>query len=74
MSTEKDVKEERMRLWTLLAEKSKFKTEDYKSSIKHTGGLLTHSMSYAYSRGFSDAMKLILKEIQNENIQKEKAD
>ena len=35
---------------------------DYKILIKHTGGMLSSSMAFAYSKGLNDALKLIMKE------------
>lgn len=39
---------------------------DYKNTIKHTGSLVTASMTYAYSKALLDAIKLLTKEIANE--------
>jgi hypothetical protein len=36
---------------------------EYKIQVKHTGGLLSTSMSFAYAKGLSDAIKQIQKEI-----------
>ena len=61
--TEQDVLgTERTRLAALLFEKSVEMTNDYKTLIKHTGGLLSASMTFAYSKAWNDAIKLILKE------------
>lgn len=49
--------------WMLLLKNRDSMTADYRNTIKHTGGLLTSSMAYAYSKGINDAMKLIQKEI-----------
>ncbi len=53
------VSKERMRLVVKLASKGAGMAADYKNTIKHTGGLLTQSMTYAYSKGFQDALKLL---------------
>lgn len=59
-------------VWTVLLKQRDSMTSDYKNTIKHTGGLLTASMTYAYSKGIDDAMKLIQKEItKNEELAKE---
>ncbi len=59
-------KAERMRLSKLLFDKSLYMTAEYKTLIKHTGGLVSSSMGYAYSKGLNDALKLLLKEGNNE--------
>lgn len=56
------VKAEKLRLVNLLFSKSQIMTADYKNTIKHTGGLLTSSMTYAYSRALADAVKLLTKD------------
>lgn len=48
-----------------LFQKTPFMVREYKTLIGHTGGLLATSMSYAYNKGLSDALKLILKEMEN---------
>lgn len=58
-----NLKREFQKLAQKLNEKSPGMISDYRSVIKHTGGLLTSSMGYAYAKGLNDAIKLILKEI-----------
>lgn len=58
---------ERTRLAELLFNKAPFMTAEYKILINHTGSLLSASMTYAYSKGLQDALKLILKE-NNTNV------
>lgn len=36
---------------------------DYRQLIKHTGGMMTASMGYAYQKGLNDALKLLIKEM-----------
>ncbi len=55
-------KQEKQRLLALVITKSHNMTMDYKNTIKHTGGLLTTSMGYAYSKGIQDIIKLLSKE------------
>jgi len=59
---EDGVKAEKNRLTTLLLKERNSQVSDYKNTIKHTGGLLTQSMTYAYSKGLNDALKLLTKE------------
>lgn len=56
------VEAERNRLAGLLFHKSVEMTNDYKTLLRHTGGLLTASMVFAYSKAWNDAIKLILQE------------
>lgn len=60
---------ERVRLSEKLYKRVPFLSNDYKNLIKHTGGLLTSSMTYAYTKGLQDAVTFILKENNNENVQ-----
>ncbi len=53
---------ERLRLATKLFKEMDFMSQQYKALIQHTGGLVTSSMVYAYSKGIQDVIKLILKE------------
>ncbi len=39
---------------------------DYRELIKHTGGLVSQSMVFAYAKGLDDAFKLLTKEENNE--------
>lgn len=57
-----EAQKEKQRLVTLILTKAINMTNDYKSTIKHTGGLLTSSMTYAYSKGINDIVKLLTKE------------
>lgn len=57
-----EIKKERTRLWRMILESRDSMTAEYKALIRHTGGLVTNSMTYAYSKGINDVMKLILKE------------
>lgn len=54
-------RDERWRLANLLFRAIPHLAADYKNLIKYTGGLLTPSMTYAYTRGLHDALKLIQK-------------
>lgn len=57
---DKDVaKTEKERLLVLLLKNSAQMTAEYRILIKNTGGLLTNSMVYAYSKGINDAIKLL---------------
>lgn len=60
------LKEETTRLAILLYNESQHMTAEYKASIRHTGGLLTQSMAYAYSKGIRDIIKKLTKENQDE--------
>lgn len=55
----KAVEKERLRLATKILSKSAGMASDYKNTIKHTGGLLTQSMTFAYAKGLQDAFKLL---------------
>lgn len=60
---EKDlVKAEKERLLILLMSNSARMAAEYKQLVKPTGGLLTNSMVYAYSKGLNDALKLLTKD------------
>ena len=58
--------EERVRIAEKLFKALPGMTSDYKMLIKHTGGMLSASMAFAYSKGLNDALKLILKGDNNE--------
>lgn len=58
---DKAVKAERERILVLILANSAKMASDYKNTIRHTGGLLTQSMVYAYSKCFNDVVKLITK-------------
>lgn len=53
---------EQTRLAELIFKKAPFMTAEYRILQKHTGGLVSQSMAYAYNKGLQDAIKLILKE------------
>ncbi len=53
---------EKQRIVMLIITNGMRMTEDYKNTIKRTGGLLTSSMTYAYSKGIQDVIKLLTKE------------
>lgn len=57
---------EKERLLVLLLKNAVSMTSSYKQSIAHTGGLLTSSMTYAYSKGIQDTIKLLTKKDENE--------
>lgn len=59
-------KETRTELAIKLHKLSEKLISDYRNTIKKQGGLLTASMTYAYSRGLNDTIKFILKENNNE--------
>ena len=61
---EKAVQEERVRILTILLREQAPAASDYRQTIKHTGGLLTQSMTFAFTKGFQTAFKLITKEEQ----------
>lgn len=50
---------EKERLLVLLLSNSARMAAEYRNLIKSTGGLLTSSMVYAYSKGLNDALKLL---------------
>ncbi len=54
--------EEKVRLLTKLLKGRNYAVLDYKSTIKHTGGLLTVSMGYAYAKGFEKAIQILTNE------------
>lgn len=58
---------EGMRLAELLFKRTPIMTGDYQSLLQGKGGLLTASMTHAYNKGLNDALKLILKEMDNKN-------
>ena len=58
---------EKQRIVTLIVTKGLNMTQDYKNTIKYTGGLLSTSMGYAYSKGIQDVIKLITKEEKKKN-------
>lgn len=60
------VKAEKERIMVLLMKNSARMAADYRATIKHTGGLLTQSMTFAYSRALNDTFKLISKETKDE--------
>ncbi len=62
----KAVEAERVRILTLLVSNVGEKAAQYKALIKNTGGLLTQSMVFAYSKGFQESIKLITKDSANE--------
>lgn len=66
--TEKDLKDavskEKTRLLEKMLNARETKILDYKNTIKHTGGLLTNSMVFAYTKCFSDVLKVLTKEKQ----------
>lgn len=61
-TTKDPVKAEKDRLLALIIKEREFMASRYKNTIKHTGSLLTESMTYAYSKGISDIIKLLAKE------------
>lgn len=64
-------KKEKERILTLLLSKAAPMASDYRQLIKHTGGLIETSMTYAYSKGIQDVIKLLIKEGTNEkSVQK----
>lgn len=58
---EKAVTKERERILTQILKSSQDMALDYKNTIKHAGSLLTGSMTFAYSKGINDVLKLIAK-------------
>lgn len=57
---------ERQRLTMLILSNSASMAAEYRHTIKHTGGLLTKSMTYAYSKALNDVFKLLTKGSDNE--------
>lgn len=53
------VKIERERMLVLILSNSARMAAEYRTLIKSTGGLLTTSMVYAYSKGINDTLKLL---------------
>lgn len=69
--TEAEIRsQEKQRILLLIIKSGMNMTNDYKGTIKHTGGLLVTSMGYAYSKGIQDVIKLLSKETNNEPVQK----
>lgn len=61
-TTKDPATEEKNRLLALIIREREDMVSRYKNTIKHTGSLLTESMTYAYSKGISDIIKLLVKE------------
>lgn len=62
-TTPKDPAEvEKTRLAELMFKEAPYLSAKYRALIQHKGSLLSESMTYAYSKGINDAIKLILKE------------
>lgn len=53
------IKAEKERILMLLLSNSARMTSEYRMLIKKTGGLLTTSMVYAYSKALNDVIKLL---------------
>jgi hypothetical protein len=62
VETKDPAKELKAKLLTLLITETPSLVEKYAKLIKYTGSLLSTSMTIAYSKGLSDAAKLINKE------------
>ncbi len=58
---EDGVNAERVRIMTLILKEQQSLISNYKNTIKQTGGLLTASMTFAYTRGLNDIFKLLNK-------------
>ena len=58
-------------LYTQIMKKSFHMVTEYRQLIKHTGGMLTASMGFAYAKGINDTLKLIAKENIDEIMEKE---
>ncbi len=54
-------KETRLDVTRALMSKKQVMTNEYKALVNHTGGMLSTSMSIAYSKGIEDAINLIFK-------------
>lgn len=52
---------EQIRLVTELLKNRDSMVAEYRALIKHSGGLLTNSMVFAYSKGINDTIKLASK-------------
>jgi hypothetical protein len=61
-----DAEKELLRLQVKFLKNRASMASDYKNTIKHTGGLLSQSMTFAYAKGLNDAFKLLTKEEKNE--------
>ena len=61
---------EGMRLAEMLFKRTTIMVGDYRTLLQGKGGLLTASMTSAYNKGLSDALKLILKEMDKQNGKK----
>lgn len=57
---------EKNRLLQALVKETPKLVHTYKTVNKHTGGLLTASMAFAYERGLLDAIKTLTKENKGE--------
>ena len=56
------VREEKTRLITKLSSEAPHLASKYKQQVKHTGGMLSTSMCYAYEKGILYAIKTLTKE------------
>ncbi len=65
---EDGVNAERVRVSTLLLKEQQGMVEEYRALIKHTGGILTNSMVYAYSKGLNDVFKLIQRKLNEKSV------
>jgi hypothetical protein len=61
-----EAQKEKERILTFLFQAAQNMVSDYKNTIKHTGSVLTASMTYAYNKGVYDTIKLLAKEGNNE--------
>lgn len=64
-----EIRDERTRVLTQVLRRQNHMVAEYRLLIKSTGGLLTNSMVYAYSKGINDTFKLIAKG-DSQNVQK----
>jgi hypothetical protein len=62
---EKAVEEFKEKLFSKLGKASLRATQDYQTSIRHTGAYLSGSMSVAFSAGVNKMLNILLKEITN---------
>lgn len=67
MSEVKTPQQVRIELADLLYKQSPMLTAEYKVLIGYTGGLVSSSMAFAYSRALNDVIKLILKQNRSTN-------
>lgn len=67
--TDKVVRDFKDNLFKRLGPASLKATQDYRNTMKYTGGYLSESMVVAYSAGVHKMLNILLKELTNEEIE-----